>query len=371
MLRVGFVGYRGMVGSVLLNRMLEENDFARINPVFFSASNIGAKPPILCPQGQTVLNAHDLNALEKLDCIVTTQGSDYTNLILPKLRDSGWSGYFIDASSALRMNDDTIIALDPVNQHKILDGIKQGIKNFAGGNCSITLSLLGLMGLLKAGLIEWMSIMTYQAASGAGAKNVRELLCQMAVIADNNSLLIDDKTPILDLIKNTNDCIQSSQLPTSEFGVPLAGSVIPWIDLDLNNGNSKEESKGESEANKLLGLLPGTIKIDGLCIRVGTIRSHAAAITMKLNEDLSICQIEDKIKNNNPWVNYVPNNKLDSLKYLTPAATAGSLKIAVGRLKKSNIDANIYNVLTIGDQLLWGAAEPLRRMLNILVEYHK
>jgi len=296
MLKVGFIGWRGMVGSVLMQRMQQENDFSKILPIFFSTSEVGN---ICNINNSKLLDAYNTDALMELDCIVTTQGSEYTNQILPVLRGRGYTGYWIDASSALRMQDDTIIALDPVNYDQILLGLKSGIKNYAGGNCSITLSLLGLSGLFKENLIESMSMMTYQSASGAGSQNIRELL------------------------------------------------------------------------NKILGLAPQTVKIDGLCIRVGAIQSHCAAITLKLNKNLSILDIEEKIKNSHKWVNYVPNNKIDSLKSLTPAAVCGSLKIAVGRLRKSSIAENTYTVLTVGDQLLWGAAEPIRRMLNIVVSYLK
>ncbi|MFN8771269.1 MAG: aspartate-semialdehyde dehydrogenase [Neisseriaceae bacterium] len=371
MLSIGFIGYRGMVGSVLINRMIQEGDFNKINPVGFSTSNAGGKNPIPNSKNSNLLDAYDIDELMKLDCILTTQGSDYTNNVLPKLRECGYAGYFIDASSALRMKNDTIIVLDPVNKDQIIHGLKNGIKNFAGGNCSITLSLLGLNGLFKENLVEWVSMMTYQAASGAGAQNVRELLEQMGKIHEENHNHINDKnTPILDIMSNVNNTILNQSFPTNAFGAPLAGSLIPWIDADLNNGSSKEEWKGEVEANKILGLTPGTIKVDGLCIRVSAVRSHSAAITMKLNRDLSVEEIEEKLKKNE-WINYIPNNKSDSLKYLNPVATFESLKIAVGRLKKSNIGDNIYNIFTVGDQLLWGAAEPVRRMLNILVDYHK
>ncbi len=369
MLKVGFIGWRGMVGSVLMQRMQQENDFSKILPIFFSTSEVGN---ICNINNSKLLDAYNTDALMELDCIVTTQGSEYTNQILPVLRGRGYTGYWIDASSALRMQDDTIIALDPVNYDQILLGLKSGIKNYAGGNCSITLSLLGLSGLFKENLIESMSMMTYQSASGAGSQNIRELLNQMMYISDKNSNLINDtNTPILELIKQVNHTISHTDFPQKEFGAPLAGSIIPCIDSDLNNGMSKEECKGGVEANKILGLAPQTVKIDGLCIRVGAIQSHCAAITLKLNKNLSILDIEEKIKNSHKWVNYVPNNKIDSLKSLTPAAVCGSLKIAVGRLRKSSIAENTYTVLTVGDQLLWGAAEPIRRMLNIVVSYLK
>ncbi|MBY0380122.1 MAG: aspartate-semialdehyde dehydrogenase [Burkholderiales bacterium] len=370
MLSVGFVGFRGMVGSVLINRMIEENDFNKIKAFFFSTSQAGGKCPIKQSKNQILLDAYNVDQLLAMDCIVSTQGSNYTNAILPKLKIIGYAGYIIDASSALRMNDDTILVLDPVNKEQIINGLNNGVKYFAGANCSISLPLIGLNGLLKKNLIEWMSIMTYQAASGAGANQVRELLKQMQVISDTNTSMIkDDNNSILELIHNVNKTIQATSFPTQEFAAPLAGSIIPWIDADLGNGMSKEEYKGQVEANKLLGLASNTIKIDGLCIRVGVIRSHSAAITMKLNQNLTIDEIEKIIKSDNLWVNYIPNNKTATLHQLNPVVTSESLKIAVGRLKKSSVGENIYNVLTVGDQLLWGAAEPVRRMLNILVEY--
>lgn len=367
MFKVGFIGWRGMVGSVLMARMHEENDFKRFNPVFFSTSQKG----MLGPLGATLKDAYDTNELLKLDCILTTQGSAYTNKILPQLRSAGYTGYWIDASSTLRMSDDTIIAFDPVNLNQILTGLNNGVKNFAGGNCSITLSLLGLSGLLKEDLVNWMSIMTYQSASGAGADNVRELLSQMSAISNNNAKQIaEPNTPILDLINNVKTTISSNHLPTKAFGVPLAGSVIPWIDADLGTGQSKEEWKGEVETNKILGLAPQTIRVDGLCVRVGSIQSHCAAITLKLKENISIKNLEQKIITGNEWVNYIPNTKEDSISRLTPAAVSGTLKVAVGRLRKLNLEENIYTVFTVGDQLLWGAAEPLRRVLNIIIEHN-
>lgn len=369
MKQVGLVGWRGMVGSVLLQRMMEENDFQGIAPHFYSTSNPGADGPTVNGVTYQLKDANDVNALAEMDIIITCQGGDYTKAIYPALKDSGWQGYWIDAASALRMDKDACIILDPVNRAQIDSAVNDGIKLFVGGNCSITLSLMGLSGLINAGLIEWMSLMTYQSASGAGAQQVRELITQSAYISSH--LTQDElqaKGSVLPLVKKVSDLINSPEMPTQAFGVPLMGSVIPWIDSDLGDGNSREEWKGEVETNKILGLKPGTIPVNGLCVRVGVIRCHSAAITMKLKREVSEEEFAELVKGAHPWVNYVPNNKEESVSKLTPAAISGSLQVGIGRYKKMSLQNDpIYSVFTVGDQLLWGAAEPLRRMLNILL----
>lgn len=370
MLRVGFVGWRGMVGSVLMKRMREENDFAKIEPVFFSTSAVGAAAPDVGKNVGVLKDAFNLDELAKLDCILTTQGSDYTNDVLSKLRNNGWNGYWIDAASALRMKDDSIIVLDPINRQNIDEGIKSGIKNYIGGNCTVSLMLLGLDGLFKADLIEWISSMTYQAASGAGANNIRELLAQFGVLnATAKDELANKNSSILDIDAKVTKSLHSNDFPQEYFGAPLAGSVIPWIDAGLDNGQTKEEWKGGVEANKILGYTPNFVKVDGVCVRVGVLRSHSQALTIKLKrKDLSLSEIETIIKDANPWVKFVDNNKPDTLRELTPASVSGTLDIAVGRLKRLSFGDDYISIFTVGDQLLWGAAEPLRRMLNILVE---
>ncbi len=367
MKKVGFVGWRGMVGSVLMKRMNEENDFANIIPHFYSASNSGANV-IINGSEYCLLNANSLTDLTQMDIIVSTQGGEYTKVIFPQLRSSGWNGYWIDAASALRMHDDACIILDPVNDVQIQEALKSGVKTFVGGNCSITLVMLGLAGLLKSNLIEWMNIVTFQAASGAGAKHVKELLLQNAVIAEQvGEQLSDNNLPVLDLIDAVDVVLKSNSLPITNLLAPLSNNIIPWIDSDLGNGNSREEWKGCVELNKILGLAPDTIKVDGYCVRVATLRCHSAAITMKLKEDLSLVEIENIIKNDHEWVKFIANDKLNTLKEFTPVSISQALQVYVGRLKKMSFGENIYGVMTIGDQLLWGAAEPLRRILKNFV----
>lgn len=370
MKKVGLVGWRGMVGSVLLQRMLEEDDFQGIEPHFFSTSSPGADGPAIAGVACRLKDASDVQALGQMDIIITCQGGDYTKAVYPALKASGWQGYWIDAASALRMDKDSCIILDPVNRPQIDRAINDGVKLFVGGNCSITLSLMGLAGLINADLIEWMSLMTYQSASGAGAKQVRELIAQSAYISAHLSEgELAAKGSVLPLVEKVTRLINSPEMPTQAFGAPLMGSIIPWIDSDLGDGNSREEWKGEVETNKILGLAPGTIAVNGLCVRVGVIRCHSAAITMKLKRDVSEEEFASLVKSAHPWVSYVPNNKEESVSKLTPAAISGSLQVGIGRFKKMSLnkDDAIYSVLTVGDQLLWGAAEPLRRMLNILL----
>ncbi|RCL01809.1 MAG: aspartate-semialdehyde dehydrogenase [Candidatus Tokpelaia sp. JSC085] len=367
--KVGFIGWRGMVGSILLQRMQEENDFRDISPHFYTTSNIGATGPTINGHTYLLKDANSVQTLADMDIILTCQGSDYTKIVYPSLKERGWTGYWIDSASALRMDQDACIVLDPVNRGKIDHAINDGFKLFVGGNCSITLSLMGLAGLFKANLIEWMSLMTYQSASGAGARQVRELIAQCSYISQHLNIeeLVDEKS-VVSLVRKVSELIADPKMPTQAFGVPLMGSVIPWIDGDLGDGNSREEWKGEVEANKILGLYPGTIPVNGLCVRVGVIRCHSAAITMKLTRKVSEKEFASLVTNAHAWVSYIPNNKEDSIRKLTPAAINGSLKIGVGRYKEMFLNGQlIYSVFIVGDQLLWGAAEPLRRMLNILL----
>lgn len=370
MLKVGFVGWRGMVGSVLMERMREENDFMAIDPYFFSTSAAGGVAPQVGKDAGTLLDAYDINKLVALDCIVTTQGSDYTHAVLDKLRQAGWNGYWLDASSSLRMTPDALIVLDPINNANIEQALAQGIKNYVGGNCTVSLMLLALDGLFKADAIEWISSMTYQAASGAGANNIRELLQQSGAVYNAVKDILDDKnTTILDIDRRVSQELRSDSFPKQYFGAPLAGSVIPWIDAGMENGQTKEEWKGSVETNKILGFAPDTIRVDGTCVRVGALRSHSQALTIKLKrKDLSLEQIAELIANANEWVKLVPNSKPETLAELTPAAISGSLTIAVGRLKRLKFGDDFISLFTVGDQLLWGAAEPIRRMLNILVQ---
>lgn len=364
-MKVGIVGWRGMVGSVLLQRMVEENDFAGIEPVFFTTSQAGQPAPM---NAGTLKSADDIEELKKLDIILTCQGGDYTKAVHPELRKQGWNGYWIDAASTLRMEDNAVIILDPVNRNVIDAALANGQKDFIGGNCTVSLMLMGLGGLFRAGLVEWLSSMTYQAASGAGAPNMRELLSQMGglygVVAEE---LKNPGSAILEIDKKVTATLRDGSLPTKEFGFPLAGSVLPWIDREVEDGQSREEWKGFSETNKILGT-SAPIPVDGICVRVGAMRCHSQAITIKLNKDLPIAEIESLIANDNQWVKLVPNTKADSLKDLTPAAVSGSLTVPVGRVRKMKMGPQYIQAFTCGDQLLWGAAEPLRRMLRILTD---
>lgn len=372
MLKVGYVGWRGMVGSVLMDRMLKENDFAKIEPYFFSTSNVGGKAPNVGKPTPDLLDAYDINALISLDCIVTTQGSEYTEEVLPKLKAAGYKGYWIDASSSLRMSDESIIILDPINRHVIDKGLQDGIKVFSGGNCTVSLMLLALGGLFERDLIEWVDSMTYQAASGAGANNMRELLTQSGHMYNGVKSLLDaPNSNILEVDARVNDILRSDNLPVDYFGAPLAGNVLAWIDKGLESGQTKEEWKGGAETNKILGYKPDTILVDGLCVRVGSMRCHSQALTIKLKDkNLSIEQIQEIIRNHNQWVKVVDNNKADTIKHLTPVAISGTLDVAIGRMRKLKFGSEYLTAFTVGDQLLWGAAEPLRRMVNIINEYH-
>lgn len=369
MKRVGLVGWRGMVGSVLMQRMLEERDFDLIEPVFFTTSNVGGQGPAIGKDIPALKDAYDINELKTLDVILTCQGGDYTNEVFPKLREAGWEGYWIDAASALRMKDNSVIVLDPVNRKVIDQSLDAGVKDYVGGNCTVSLMLMGLGGLFEAGLVEWMSAMTYQAASGAGAQNMRELIRQMGSIHNAvASELQDPASAILEIDRKVAQMQRSDELSTDHFGVPLAGSLIPWIDSALPNGQSREEWKAQAETNKILGRFKNPIPVDGLCVRVGAMRCHSQALTIKLNKDVPLADIENLISQHNPWVRLVPNERDLTVKELTPTAVTGTLSVPVGRLRKLNMGSHYLGAFTVGDQLLWGAAEPLRRMLRILLE---
>ena len=371
---VGLVGWRGMVGSVLMQRMQEEGDFSQIEPVFFSTSNSGGAAPVMAKNEKLLKDANDVDALKKCDIIVTCQGGDYTTDIYPQLRAAGWNGYWIDAASSLRMEDDAIIVLDPVNLDVIQSGLSRGVKNYIGGNCTVSCMLMGLGGLFQHDLVDWMSSMTYQAASGGGAQHMRELLTQFGAIhAEVKALLDDPAAAILEIDRKVLSRQHSfSADEVKQFGAPLAGNLIPWIDKDLGNGVSKEEWKAGAETNKILGLGDafGTreIPIDGLCVRVGAMRCHSQALTIKLKRDVPMDEINDMIAQNNQWVKVIPNDRESSMRDLTPAAVTGSLSIPVGRLRKMQMGGEYLSAFTVGDQLLWGAAEPLRRMLRVLIE---
>jgi aspartate-semialdehyde dehydrogenase len=369
MLRVGIVGWRGMVGSVLVQRMREERDFDHVEPLFFSTSQAGGKAPAIGRDTPPVGDAMNVEALKALPVIISCQGGDYTNAVYPKLRAAGWKGYWIDAASALRMKDDAVIILDPVNMPVIEQALADGTRNFIGGNCTVSLMLMGMAGLFQRDEIEWMTSMTYQAASGAGAANVRELVEQMAYIGDSAQRLLDDPaSAVLDIDRAVTDSLRSSGLPKEQFGYPLAGSLLPWIDKDMGNGQSREEWKAHAEANKILGRNGSEIPIDGVCVRVGAMRCHSQAMTIKLRRALPLDEIEGMLAEAHDWVRVVPNRPEESLAELTPAAVTGKLSVPVGRLRKLPMGEDYLTAFTVGDQLLWGAAEPLRRMLRILLD---
>jgi len=371
---VGLVGWRGMVGSVLMQRMQDEGDFAHIEPVFFTTSNAGGKAPAMAKNETTLKDATDITELSKCDIIISCQGGDYTTEVFPKLRAAGWSGYWIDAASTLRMNDDAVIVLDPVNLNVIKNAMTNGVKNYIGGNCTVSCMLMGLGGLFQHNLVDWMSSMTYQAASGGGAQHMRELLTQFGTINSSVKALLDNPASAILEIDRTVLATQHglSADETKQFGVPLAGNLIPWIDKDLGNGQSKEEWKAGAETNKILGLGAAfgstEIPVDGLCVRIGAMRCHSQALTIKLKKDVPLDEINDIIAANNQWVKVVPNTREASARDLTPAAVTGSLTIPVGRLRKMSMGGEYLSAFTVGDQLLWGAAEPLRRMLRIILD---
>jgi len=371
-MKVSIVGWRGMVGSVLMERMTAERDFELFDSVFFSTSNAGGAAPKVARAEPTLRAASDLDALKGCDTIVTCQGGDYTNEVFPKLRSAGWNGYWVDAASALRMKDDAVIILDPVNLPVIKDSLAKGVKNYIGGNCTVSLMLMALDGLLKANLVEWVSAMTYQAASGAGAPNMRELLDQMGVAnASVKELLADPKSAILDIDSKVSQVLMSDQLPKENFGVALAGSLIAWIDKDLGNGVSREEWKGGAEANKILGKpamgKPGSLIVEGLCVRIGAMRCHSQALTIKLKKDIPLAEIEQLLARGNEWVRVVPNSRDASIRELSPARISGTMAVPIGRLRKLAMGPEYVSAFTVGDQLLWGAAEPLRRMVRLLL----
>ena len=371
---VGLVGWRGMVGSVLMERMKAEGDFGLIEPLFFSTSNSGGKAPAMAKNETTLQDAFNIDALKRCDIIITAQGGDYTTEVFPKLRASGWSGHWIDAASTLRMDKDAIIILDPVNMPVIQTALKNGGKNWIGGNCTVSCMLMGVGALFKAGLVEWMSTQTYQAASGGGAQHMRELLTQYGTLNSEVKALLDDpKSAILEIDRQVIAKQRSlSGAEMVNFGVPLGGSLIPWIDKDLGNGMSKEEWKGMVESNKILGLGAGfnkpAIPVDGFCVRVGAMRCHSQALTFKLKKDVPLSDIEAMIANANQWVKVIPNTREATLQNLTPVAVTGTMAIPVGRIRKLAMGPEYVGAFTIGDQLLWGAAEPLRRMLRILLD---
>jgi aspartate-semialdehyde dehydrogenase len=368
MIKTGLIGWRGMVGSVLMERMRAENDFKHIDPVFFTTSQAGQAAPNVGKGDSSLIDAFDFDALMEMDAIITCQGGSYTETVHPKLREKGWDGYWIDAASTLRMADDASIILDPVNRPVIDRALADGKKDFIGGNCTVSLMLMAVGGLFKAGLVEWISSMTYQAASGAGAQNMRELLAQKGHLFD--AAVEELKKPasaILDIDRKVSEALRSDTMPTEQFGAPLAGSLLPWIDRLVEDGQTREEWKGYVETNKILQNDP-PIPIDGTCVRIGAMRSHSQALTIKLNKDVSVEQIEDILRGDNDWIDVVPNNKEETLARLTPAAISGTLTVPVGRIRKMKMGPEYINAFTVGDQLLWGAAEPLRRMLCILQE---
>ncbi|MCW5662428.1 MAG: aspartate-semialdehyde dehydrogenase [Piscinibacter sp.] len=370
----GLVGWRGMVGSVLMDRMQAEGDFAHIEPVFFSTSNAGGKAPAMARNETTLKDAFDIEALKRCEIIISAQGGDYTSEVFPKLRAAGWNGHWIDAASTLRMKDDAVIILDPVNLPVIKNALAKGGRNWIGGNCTVSCMLMGVGALYKAGLVEWMNTMTYQAASGGGAQHMRELLTQFGTLnAEVRPLLDDPKSAILEIDRKIIGKQRSlSEAETANFGVPLGGSLIPWIDKDLGNGVSREEWKGGAETNKILGQGEGfgsaAVPVDGFCVRIGAMRCHSQALLFKLKKDVPVADLEAMIAADNAWVKVVPNTREASMKELTPVAVTGTLSIPVGRIRKMAMGSEYVGAFTIGDQLLWGAAEPLRRMLRILVE---
>ncbi len=380
---VGLVGWRGMVGSVLMDRMRAEGDFELIEPLFFSTSDAGGKAPAMAKNETTLQDAYDIDALKRCEIVITAQGGDYTNAVYPKLRATGWNGHWIDAASSLRMNSDAVIVLDPVNLPVIKNALAHGGRNWIGGNCTVSCMLMGVGALYKAGLVEWMSTQTYQAASGGGAQHMRELLTQFGTLnAEVRSLLDDPKSAILEIDRKVIAKQRSlSEAETANFGVPLGGSLIPWIDKDLGIGKtredpfwgtSKEEWKGGAETNKILGQGEGfsapAVPVDGFCVRIGAMRCHSQALTFKLKKNVPLADIEAMIAADNAWVKVVPNHREDTIRDLTPVAVTGTLTIPVGRLRKMAMGPEYLGAFTIGDQLLWGAAEPLRRMLRILIE---
>jgi len=369
MIKAGFVGWRGMVGSVLMERMLSEGDFTGFEPFFFTTSQLGGKGPSIGFETPPLKDAFNIDELKVLDIIVSCQGGDYTNEVYPKLRAAGFKGYWIDAASALRMKDSSIIVLDPVNRNVIDAGLKNGIKDFIGGNCTVSLMLMAFSGLFKRNLVEWVSSMTYQASSGAGAKNMKELVAQMAHLSNASKAALENPAAsALELDKIVTTELRGDSIPTANFGAPLAASLIPWIDKGMENGQTREEWKGGAETNKILSG-GKTIPVDGLCVRVGAMRCHSQGLTIKMTKDVPLDEITEMIASDHEWAKVVPNVKEDTLRELTPAAVSGTLTVPVGRLRKMNLGADYLTAFTVGDQLLWGAAEPVRRMFKIALEH--
>jgi aspartate-semialdehyde dehydrogenase len=372
MMRVGFIGWRGMVGSVLMQRMQAGRDFDLIEPVFFTTSQVGGAGPAIGKGVAPLKDARDINQLKAMDALVSCQGGDYTSEMFPKLRATGWNGYWIDAASTLRMQDDAVIVLDPVNMNVIKDAMSRGVRNYIGGNCTVSLMLMGMHGLFKHDLVEWLTAMTYQAASGAGAQHMRELVQQMGAAHEAAKPLLDDPaSAILDIDRAVTYRLRQKDFPSGHFGYPLAGSLLPWIDEDLGNGQSREEWKGGAEANKILGRNGNAIPVDGICVRIGAMRCHSQALTVKLKKDVPLDEIEGMLADANDWVKVIPNQREATLAGLTPVKVSGTLDVPIGRLRKLQLDeksgGTYLSAFTVGDQLLWGAAEPLRRMLLILV----
>jgi len=365
MLRVGMIGWRGMVGSVLLQRMREENDFQGIDATFFSTSSIGGAAPKEAGNGGGLKDAQDLRELAKCDVLISCQGGEYTTEVYAPLRKTGWNGYWIDAASTLRMSDDAAIILDPVNADVIQEALSRGLRTFAGGNCTVSLMLMAVSGLFKAGLVEWITTMTYQAASGAGAAKMLELVKQMECLTDPTRATPSENA--LEVDRMVIQAQRDPKLPVQEIGAPLAGSLIPWIDKEMPGGQTREEWKGMAETNKILGLSPA-VPVDGICVRVGTMRCHSQGLCIKLKKDVPLAEIEQMLAGSNSWVRVIPNDKESSARCLTPTAVSGTLNVPIGRVHKLNLGPEFVGAFTVGDQLLWGAAEPLRRMLNILRE---
>jgi len=368
MKKTGIVGWRGMVGSVLMERMMAENDFAKITPVFFTTSQAGRKAPDVGRDAPDLIDAHDIDTLMEMDIIISCQGGSYTEAVRPKLAENGWKGFWIDAASTLRMADDSIIALDPVNRHVIEKGLSSGVKNFIGGNCTVSLMLMALGGLFAHDVVEWLTSMTYQAASGAGAQNMAELVAQMRAVGDAAAPILDDPaSAILDLDKTVTHTLRSGEFPAQNWGVPLGASLIPWIDRAMENGQTREEWKGLVETNKILGRSGNPVPIDGQCVRIGAMRCHSQAFTIKLRQDVPLADINGMLAAGNDWVTVVPNTKEKTITDLTPAAVTGTLAVPVGRIRKMILGGKYLTAFSVGDQLLWGAAEPLRRILNIIL----
>src|ERR1700722_20280618 len=370
MMEVGIIGWRGMVGSVLLERMRAERDFDLIEPVFFSTSQAGAPSPDIGRKIPPVPDSHDLKALARPPMLISTQGGDYTQAVHTRLRESGWQGYWIDAASTLRMSESAVIVLDPVNLPVMLAARERGLKDFIGGNCTVSLMLMAVCGLMRAGMVEWITAMTYQSASGAGAQHMRELLEQMGALhAGAAPLLRDPAAGILDIDRAVSAALAGKEFPRAQFGVPLAASLIPWIDKDLGTGQSREEWKAAAEANKILGTEAHPAPVEGICVRVSAMRCHSQALTIKLTRDLPLPEIERLIAGGNPWVRVVPNDRESSIRELSPAAVSGGLNIPIGRLRKLAMGGEYLSAFTVGDQLLWGAAEPLRRTMRFLLPH--